>query len=150
MFIKHLNSAAVNLDNVSNIFIDRKTQKIIFNMNYSVRLNGNLTSDYEYWHYTDLSEVLPRLEDILEKQGFILPNNTFNRYVNPKCVSSFKIDEKNKKVIFNLNSTVTHPEDTRLKEDAQRYTSDFVFIKFTNADEFEDYVEKISELFVIF
>ena len=150
MFIKHLNSAAVNLDNVSNIFIDRKTQKIIFNMNYSVRLNGNLTSDYEYWHYTDLSEILPRLEDILEKQGFILPNNTFNRYVNPNCVSSFKIDEKNKKVIFNLNSTVTHPEDTRLKEDAQRYTSDFVFIKFTNADEFEEYVEKISELFVIF
>lgn len=150
MFIKHLNSAAVNLDNVSNIFIDRKTQKIIFNMNYSVRLNGNLTSDYEYWHYTDLNEILPRLEDILEKQGFILPNNTFNRYVNPNCVSSFKIDEKNKKVIFNLNSTVTHPEDTRLKEDAQRYTSDFVFIKFTNADEFEEYVEKISELFVIF
>ena len=153
MFIKYGNNPIVNLSNVSNVFIDRKNNKVIFNMNYSVKLSDVTTSDYEYWHFNNIDDIYKELNERLEISGFIVPNNIYNRYVNPNCVSSIKIDENSLKVIFNLNSTVTHPEDARKISmgdrniiPKQRMTSDFVFIKFNNNDEFYEYCEQIERL----
>lgn len=153
MFIRHTDNTLINLENVSNIFIDRKNNKVIFNMNYAVKLGDTITPDYEYWYFDELNEMVSSLNDTLERAGWILPNNIYNRYVNPKCVSSIKIDDRNLKVIYNLNATVTHPDDVRkisggmnIPLQKQRLTSDFVFIKFNNADEFYDYCEQIEEI----
>jgi hypothetical protein len=153
MFIKYENNNIVNLENVSNVFIDRKNGKVIFNMNYTVKLYDTMTADYEYWYFDNLEEIVSLLDDSLSRAGFITPNNIYNRYVNPKCISSIKIDDRNMKVIYNLNTTVTHPDDARkcsqgdkIPLHKQRLTSDFVFIKFNNADEFYDYCEQIEEL----
>lgn len=156
MFIKYNDNAIINLDNVSNVFVDRKNGKVIFNMNYTVKLSDALTPDYEYWYFNDLDEIMKIIDDSLRRAKFIVPNNIYNRYVNPKCVASIKIDDKNKKVIFNLNSTVTHPDDARKISEGQhiplhkqKLTSDFVFIKFTNTDEFYEYCEQIEELYSV-
>jgi hypothetical protein len=156
MFIRHNDKSIVNLENVSNVFIDRKNLKVIFNMNYSVKLGKTLTPDYEYWYFDDLDEIVDVLDTALVEAGFIAPNNIYNRYVNPTCISSIKIDDKSFKVIYNLSSTVTHPEDSRKisKGDSiplqhQRLTSDFVFIKFNNPEEFYEYCEKIDALYSV-
>ena len=163
MFIKYKDNAIINLDNVSNVFVDRKDNKVIFNMNYAVKVvtsNGSLsktlTPDYVYWKFNDLDEILKVIDETLRRAKFIIPNNIYNRYVNPKCISSIKIDEPNKKVIFNLNSTVTHPVDASkiaqgedIPLHKQQLTSDFVFIKFNNIDEFYEYCEQIEELYSV-
>lgn len=156
MFIKYKGNAIINLTNVSNVFIDRKNNKVIFNMNYTVKLSDALTPDYEYWFFDDLEEIVKIIDDALIRAKFITPNNIYNRYVNPKCVASIKIDDRNKKVIFNLNSTVTHPDDARKIADGQniplhkqKLTSDFVFIKFNNTDEFYEYCEQIEQLYAV-
>lgn len=151
MFIRYQNNPIINLDNVSNVFIDRKESKVIFNMNYAIRITSDtITSDYVSWKYDNLDEIVNLLNDVLKRAKFIIPNNIYNRYVNPKCVASIKIEEANKKVIFNLNSTVTHPMDIDVKRNGkQRLTSDFVFIKFNNTDEFYEYCELLEELYAV-
>lgn len=154
MFIRYQNNPIINLDNVSNVFIDRKESKVIFNMNYAIRITSDtITSDYVSWKYENLDEIVNLLNDVLKRAKFIIPNNIYNRYVNPKCVASIKIEEANKKVIFNLNSTVTHPMDAssdyNKKSGKQRLTSDFVFIKFNNTDEFYEYCEILEELYSV-
>jgi hypothetical protein len=156
MFIRHKNNSIVNLENVSNVFIDRKDSKVIFNMNYSVKLGKTLTPDYTYWYFDDLDEMVKSLDTVLGEYGFITPNNIYNRYVNPNCVASIKIDDVSFKVIYNLNSTVTHPVDNRKINNGseiplhkQSLTSDFVFIKFNNSEDFYDYCEKIDNLYTV-
>ena len=156
MLIKHENNPIVNLQNVSNIFVDRKNNKVIFNMNYSVKLREKVTADYEYWNYSDLQTLLEYLDPILEQNGFILPNNIYNRYVNSNCISSIKVDDRKMKVIYNLNCTVTHPDDAKkidgginIPLNKQRMTSDFVFIKFNSQDDFYDYSDKIDALLTV-
>jgi len=152
MLIRYNNNPIVNLDNVSNVFIDRKNNKVIFNMNYSVKLGEKMTADYEYWNYENLEEIVSVLDNTLEKAGFITPNSVYNRYVNSNCISSIKVDERNLKIIYNLNSTVTHPDDSKKIDKGiniplhkQRLTSDFVFIRFTNIEDYYDYFEKLED-----
>jgi hypothetical protein len=149
MILVYKGNPAINLDNVSNVYFDRNNSKIVFNMNTSCKLNGNYSADYTYWEYVSgEDDVIDRVSDILESEGFIVPNNMYNRFVNPKSVTSFKVDENKLKVIYNLKCTVTHPEDVkkRLPVDRQRLTSDFVFIKFRDEDEFYDYIQKLDEI----
>jgi len=152
MLIRYNNNPIVNLDNVSNVFIDRKNNKVIFNMNYSDKLGEKMTADYEYWNYENLEEIVSVLDNTLEKAGFITPNSVYNRYVNSNCISSIKVDERNLKIIYNLNSTVTHPDDSKKIDKGinmplhkQRLTSDFVFIRFTNIEDYYDYFEKLED-----
>ena len=81
MFIQYRTNPIVNLDNVSNVFVDRRNNKVIFNMNYSVKLGPKMTADYQYWNYDEIEDILPYLNETLEKSGFIVPNNIYNRYV---------------------------------------------------------------------
>lgn len=155
MLIRNEQNIVVNLKNVSNIYIDRYNNRIIFNMKSSVKLDGTLKADYVYWYCKDLKKTLTSLEKKLEEVGFIIPNSIYNRYVNPETVNSVKVDEKNLKIIYNFNCTVTHPEDSKMVSlgedipfDKQRMVSDFAFIKFKNLDDFRDYLKKLDNNFI--
>ena len=142
MFIKTKNKRdkLVNLANVSNIHIDEGSSgKIIFNMNYSVKIfNNKTTPDYVYWEFNSQEEkeeqtmiFLPHLVNM----GWITPFDEGQRYVNSACISSIGFDECKNRVIFNLNYNVTHPKDPN------KLTSDFVFFNFSSEKKYTAFVD---------
>lgn len=149
MFISY-NNSIVNLDNVTNVLIDDKNKKVIFNMKYSVRLENVFTADYVYWRYEHEDEKELFIEKLISA-NFIQPNLPTNRWVNPMNVASIKIDEGSLKVIFNLTCSITHPEDVRAIKNGDidhidaRVTSDYVFIKFDDIQDFDKFVEEQVE-----
>jgi hypothetical protein len=137
--ISFKNEKMINLDNVSNIYVENnEIGKVIFNMNYSVKIFGDkVTPDYVYWNFKSAEELdyikrtfLPKIED------WIKPVEEGQRYVNPTCVSSIGIDNAKNRVIFNLNYPVTHPKDNN------KLTSDFVFFNFKNRDNFNQFINE--------
>ena len=148
MLISMGSNNIVNLDNVTNVLVDEKNKKIIFNMNYSVRIDTIITSDYTYWKY-ESDEDVNKVKKVLRECSFIEPNNPTNRWVNMKNVASIKVDEKTLKVIYNLSCSITHPEDSRAIKQGEldhvdaRLTSDYVFIKFDSMHDFSEYVGHI-------
>jgi len=146
VFIQHTSKEKiVNLDNVSNIFIEsnyRNEGKIIFNMNYSVKIFGNkITPDYVYWRFSNKAE-LDFIKNIIDKNtdGWIKPQEELQRYINTKCISSIGTDELKNRVIFNLNYNVTHPKDEL------KLTSDFVFYNFKTHSKYVEFLNSLSQL----
>lgn len=130
----------INLENVSNIYFDTQGQKVIFNMNYSVKVfNGKFTPDYVYWTY-ESAEELAKIQNLLLKSthGWILPLEQGQRYLNPKYIASVTFDTNKTRVIFNLNYNVTHPKDIN------KLTSDFVFYDFANIIHYEQFINSIT------
>lgn len=146
MFLKHKNNKIINTDNVSNIFVDTNNDgsgKIIFNMNYSVKIFGDkFTPDYVYWIFDnieDLNTIKSSLERIFIKtETWIFPAESNQRYVNLNCVSSIAIDDFKNRIIFNLNYNISHPKNHN------QLTSDFVFMDFSTKDKFNDYLKSKS------
>jgi len=143
VFIKHKNKKIVNLGNVSNIFIDNHENgagKIIFNMNYSVKIFDNkFTPDYVYWDYQneeELNEIKNMFVPFIEAQGWVKPQENGQRYINTGCISSISLDENKNRIIFNLNYNVTHPKDNN------KLTSDFVFFNFSDKESFNNFKNK--------
>lgn len=174
MLIQYGDNRIVNLSNVSNILVEESRNKIIFNMNYSVKIFGGKTEDievidvdgledileesirtgvvpnlqtrtirhviqeakytpdYTYWEYSseeEKNEIIKLIEGKLRESSWIFPENPTLRYVNLDCVSSISFDDRNNRIIFNLNYHVTHPkDDTKL-------TSDYVFWNFNDDGE---------------
>lgn len=142
MFIKtkNIKNKIVNLANVSNIYVDGNTEgKIIFNMNYSVKIFGDkITPDYVYWEFNseeEKDELMAEFLNYLVDLGWIFPAEEGQRYVNSNCISSIGFDENRDRVIFNLNYNVTHPKDTR------KLTSDFVFFNFSTSEKYRNFVD---------
>jgi len=144
MFIKteNIKDKIVNLANVSNIHIDGNDKgKIIFNMNYSVKIFGDkVTPDYIYWSFNseaEKKELTDKFLSNLGALGWILPfeENQGQRYVNTSCISSIGFDDNKNRVIFNLNYNITHPKDKN------KLTSDFVFYNFSSTDNYRDFVD---------
>jgi len=142
MFIRFKEEKTVNLDNVSNIYIEDingDKGKVIFNMNYSVKIFGDkYTPDYVYWMYSNREELL-KITSLIEEftTDWVKPVEPGHRYVNPTCISSIGFDENKNRVIFNLNYNVTHPKDDR------KLTSDFVFYNFSDKEKFLDFSDKL-------
>lgn len=145
MFIGYGQEKKVNLDNVSNIYIEENIidGKVIFNMNYSVKIFGNkFTPDYVYWKYNNEDE-LQNIKDLIEentKSGWILPQENGQRYVNISCISSIGTDEYKNRVIFNLNYNVTHPKDDK------KLTSDFVFFNFSSRESYNSFNTLLNQI----
>ena len=142
MFIKTENrrDKVVNLANVSNIHIDKGSSgKIIFNMNYSVKIFDNKTTpDYVYWEFGSQEEKEEKTATFLPhliNMGWITPFEEGQRYVNSTCISSIGFDEYKNRVIFNLNYNVTHPKDS------SKLTSDFVFFNFSSVEKYTSFVD---------
>ena len=142
MFIKYNNEKIVNLDNVSNIFVETLGQKVIFNMSYSVKIfNGKVTPDYVYWSYKNLDELNEIKKIFLHKiSDWIHPVEDGQRYVNTRCISSIVSDEYKNRVILNLNYNVSHPKDIN------KLTSDFVFFNFSSRDAYWDFKRELEKL----
>ncbi len=142
MLIGHKHNKIIELDNVSNIAIVRagKSDKVIFNMNHSVKIfNDKYTADYVYWEFYSNEELSQIKKLIIDKiPNWILPIENGQRYINPKCVSSISIDDYRNRVIFNLNYNVTHPKEI------DKLTSDFVFQDFQDVDNFNKFVKKLE------
>jgi hypothetical protein len=143
VFIKYKNEKIVNLGNVSNIFIDNHEDgsgKVIFNMNYSVKIFSNkFTPDYVYWNYQteeELNEVKGIFMPFIDAMSWVKPKENGQRYINIQCISSISIDENKNRVIFNLNYNVTHPKDNN------KLTSDFVFFHFSDKEAFNNFKNK--------
>ena len=122
-FIK-INDRHVNLKNVANIvFLE---DKVVLNFNYAVSLKmppKKLISDYVYT--SDITEeTLDNNEYISE--NFIKIDNGSLYYVNKSCISSFKKDSRNLKLIFNFNHSVS--VDTPNVESS----SEFLYIKYVD------------------
>lgn len=139
LLIKHKQNKIVNIDNVSNIFIDLQEGnkgKVIFNMNYSVKIFGDkITPDYVYWNFDneqELEQIRYKFESKLA--GWIWPFQHGQRYVNTACISSIGTDRYKNRVIFNLNYPVSHPKDIK------KVTSDFVFFNFDSAEAYEEFL----------
>ena len=122
-FIK-INDRYVNLENVANIvFLE---DKVVFNFNYAVSLKmppKKLISDYIYTSDVDESS-LDNNDFIIE--NFIKIDNGSVYYVNKKCISSFKKDSRNLKLIFNFNHSVS--VDTPNVESS----TEFLYIKYVD------------------
>ena len=131
----------INLTNVSSIHIDTYGKKVIFNMNYSVKIfNNKFTADYVYWQY-DSDEELNKITNLIENNtsGWIYPIEEGQRYVNKDTISSITFESRKRRVIFNLNFNKTHPKDDR------KMTSDFIFYDFIDNNNFTEFVELISK-----
>jgi len=138
------NQKIINLGNVSNIYVDDKGpgergSKVIFNMNYSVKIfNGKFTPDYVYWSYNtkdELESILKLVND--NTKNWIQPIEQGQRYLNPDYIASVTVDINKTRVIFNLNYNVTHPKDIN------KLTSDFVFYDFVQIQNYKNFVDSI-------
>lgn len=145
MFIKYGQEKKVNLNNVSNIYIDENTRdgKVIFNMNYSVKIFGDkYTPDYVYYPFSNEKE-LNTIKNIINmginEEEWILPQEQGQRYVRKDCISSISTDEYKNRVIFNLNYNISHPKDI------DKLTSDFVFFNFSSNTKYIDFCKNVIE-----
>jgi len=140
--IKSGDSKTVNIDQVSNIGIDTKKLRIIFNLQYSINIFGKQTPDYVYFEYDDIVNLHRAIKSLLEviKDDFLISSDKSQRLVAKKCISSINFIERQKRIVFNLNYDITHPNDSR------KLTSDFVFWTFNDdAEYFSDY-EKLKKI----
>lgn len=140
--IRSGDSKTINIEQVSNIGIDIKKFRIIFNLQYSINIFGKQTPDYVYFEYKDVNDLQKAVKALLEviKDDFLISSDKRQRLVAKKCISSINYIEKQKRIIFNLNYDITHPNDS------SKLTSDFVFWTFNNETEFYNDMKKLSDI----
>ena len=67
MLIKHGTNRIVNLTNVSNIFIEEDKKKVIFNMNYSVKIFGGKYEQIEIIEAKDIIDFIENPDGLYPK-----------------------------------------------------------------------------------
>lgn len=141
----------VNLQNVSTIKLHREKNRIIFNLNYSIKIERNgtekLRADYVYWDFDDTKT----LDDIfykLSKARFVKDNFIDLRYggilVNKASISSIKLELSTNRLIFNLNNL----RDFSNPKAGIHTTSDFFFIDYVTAEQAKEMYNSIIETLV--
>lgn len=146
MFLQ-TNDRLINLKNVSNINILDNSNRIIFNMNYNIEMQGKdgtkFISDYVYWDAISYDDFLQNI-DHLQANPYFEDNfiNQYNEegYINKHEISSIKFSEKKNRVIFNLS----HPITFRDYNGDSKITSEFVYVNCHNNDEYAEYVEYVK------
>ncbi len=139
-----LNDRIVNLQNVSNINI--LENRIVFNMNYSIELNGSyekkLISDYVYFNARNDQDMNQMKMELLKNNyigdNFIKHNNGF---VNTNCISSMKFADKKLRTIFNLSHPITFKGNQGVN-----ITSEFVYVNFTNGAEYDAFKTNVKQI----
>lgn len=138
------NDRIVSLKNVSNININARNNRIIFNMNYNIEIEKNqeykIISDYVYWDLlpSQFDDTLVNLSSHEYITDNFIPHN--NGYINKDEISSIKFAEKKQRVIFNLSHTVSFIDNYG----NQHMTSEFVYVNFKTDDEYNSYVQEIK------
>ena len=141
----------VNLDNVTNIAFEEtdKSYKIIFNMNYGVSLKhktDKIIPDYVYFKYEkhqeqEKDQVLQELDKLINEKMWIAPviDNEVTRIANPRYISFIATDEYKNRIILNLSTSISFHSDNKRK------TSDFMYLDFTNKEEYKNNLEYIKD-----
>lgn len=94
MFIIH-NDKIVNLANVSSFKLHRTKCRIIFNMNYTIKINSKYSSDYVYFDFDNEDSMYEMFENIKKDYYFRgrfirLENGYDGIWVNRDNISSIK------------------------------------------------------------
>ena len=94
MFIIH-NDKIVNLLNVSSFKLHRTKCRIIFNMNYTIKINSRYSSDYVYFDFDNENSMYEMFENIKKDYYFRgrfirLENGYDGIWVNRDNISSIK------------------------------------------------------------
>jgi len=103
----------INLKNVSTILVDTERCKIIYNFINSINIMDRETPDYTYQTFDSPEETLKEFESIKKiqyvKDNFLISEDVKNlgEIVNKNFITSINIDEKRKRIVFNLNFSIT-------------------------------------------
>jgi len=149
-FIETPTGELINLKNVSNIVFmpDNTTRqgqhkpKIIFNFDYHVSLpkSDKKISDYYYLIFDSMEEYKnteKELNKLINEYNWVAPivNGKIDKIVNPDKISFVTQDDDKKRIIINLNSSVS------FHGNYFRYTGDFCY--FTH-DDYNEYKRNLS------
>jgi hypothetical protein len=138
----------VNLKNVSFVFLDSLYHsdgikyRVVFNLNYSIKLdNKELISDYIYWSFETQEEAINELERIKNSGYFIIGPEDSLKLINLDSVSSVKFDDKNIRVIWNLNNSISRMITDKWNKHQKKeiITADFVYWDFKSQDIYLDF-----------
>jgi hypothetical protein len=166
MFIKYERQLIVNLENVSNIYIDTDIDAVIFSMNYSVKFfEDKFIPDYVCWLF-NTKEELQAIKDIFE------PKVKKLQWFHPEedqCVSSIDLDVYENRVTSEPDLQLVNPVEKCYKfvnpkcvssigldgyknrvtfklnynvtysKDNSKFVSDSVFFDFSSVERFENF-----------
>ena len=145
-FIKN-NDRIINLQNVSNINIVTRDQRIVFNLNYGIEIEKRgktkVISDYVYLD-TRSTDDFNNAKDEVQFNDYVEKHFIKHRngYINKNEISSVKFSDKKNRVIFNLSHSITFT-DYNTQED--RLTSEFVYVDFTEFSEYKSYSATVKQ-----
>jgi len=147
------NSRIVNLKSVTNIafeeFVNRHNQmtyKIILNFSYGISLKKNTKKrvpDYCYFIYDEKDAydvMVDTLTDLIHEKEWIAPRigGVINRIINPDKISFISKDPGHNRIIINIAASVS------FYNDFERITSDFIFLDFSDEQEYEENLEYLK------
>jgi len=142
------NDRTVNLLNVSNINILNDTLRIIFNMNYSIKIDRNrkqkMISDYVYWDSDTIEEFETNLSILRDSRYFdenFIDQYADKGYINLNEISSIKYADHRNRVIFNLSHPITFTDN----HGNERLTSEFVYNNCDTTETYNEYKQYIQE-----
>ena len=141
LLIRFKNQKIVNIKNVTSVALFPEKLRIVFNMNYSITLpnSDQLISDYVYWEADSAQqykEMFSSFRNMFDR-WFESPNFGIKRYINPDYISSIVMDSSDKyKIIFNLSHTISMKNSNGL-------TSEYIYFKFNDLKEFNQYKDKL-------
>ena len=123
------------LNNISVISLDKDRRRVVFNFMNSIFVFGRWTPDYHYFQYKTEKESIDAYNKIKS-----LPHFRINYFIsdiesnldiiNKEAITSVSIKEKENKIIFNLNFSITSYKDQQPIE-----ISKFIFWKYENEDD---------------
>ena len=138
-----IDNKLVNLERVSNIRVVKKSNKIFFNMNYSIQIDNKMISDYIEVNYDELHKLSMTIAS-LQLNEYIQENfiSYYGGLINKNCVSSIKPELDRLKICINLSNPVSFrsPDLSKLNET----TSDYIFINCNDIDSFNNELNMIK------
>ena len=123
------------LNNISVISLDKDRCRVVFNFMNSIFIFGRWTPDYHYFQYNTEHKAVEAFNKIkslphFRIKYFISDVDTNLDIVNKDAITSVSIKEAEKKIIFNLNFSITSYKDQQPIE-----ISKFIFWNYDNDDD---------------
>lgn len=147
MMLKVSDTHIINLDTVTSVVELNDSNRVVFNFDYPITINKNgeelQRSDYHYVDGKNAVTLKEHLGDILERNNFI---KLKNKYINPSHIALLKFDDERKRVIINLNTTISFKN----KDNTKQLTSDFIYIDAVSVEEYSDLKKQILHKYFIF
>ena len=148
MFIIH-NDKIVNLLNVSSFKLHRTKCRIIFNMNYTIKINSRYSSDYVYFDFDNENSMYEMFENIKKDYYFRgrfirLENGYDGIWVNRDNISSIKkvVSNGSYTLIINYNFGESFID----KNGREGVTSGYTSLTCSSEEQLNDNFNYLAEL----